>query len=279
MTYRSIFLHLDDSESGQHTVACAVATAKAFDAELAGTYLVPRPPITPFTSAMLPDLVVRSRLADSGQAQDQAEARLRAAATQHGLASAPFAAPAGEAFEQAVLRARHADLAILGQPQAGAAEAEFTSRLAHAVLLDSGRPVILVPYIGCNATAGGVALVAWKETREAARAVADALPFLKKARRVVVVMVTEPNADDGAVASSASGVVHYLAHHGVKAEMRREVADDIDAANLLLSRASDLGADLLVMGGYSRARIAQRVFGGVTRTILETMTVPVLMSH
>ena len=91
--------------------------------------------------------------------------------------------------------------------------------------------------------------------------------------------VTEPNADDGAVASSASGVVHYLAHHGVKAEMRREVADDIDAANLLLSRASDLGADLLVMGGYSRARIAQRVFGGVTRTILETMTVPVLMSH
>lgn len=279
MTYRSIFLHLDDSDAWEHTVDVAARIARSFDAELAGTYLAPRGEITPFTSAMLPDVVVQSRLADSGYAQDQAEALFRAATARHALSAAPFAAPAGDAVQQAVLHARHADLAVLRQPQAGGADADFANEVAHAVLLGSGRPVLFVPHSGTFPAVGTTALVAWKETREAARALADALPFLKRAQKVIVMSVGKPESDDVADHLSARGVTHYLARHGVTAQTRREVAEDIDAANLLLSRAADFGADLLVMGGYGRPRLAERVLGGVTRLMLDAMTVPVLMSH
>lgn len=279
MSYRSIFLHLDDSEAWEHTLDVAARVAKDFDAELAGTYLVPRGEITPFTSAMLPDVVVQGRLAESGYAQSQAEAQFRATAAQHALAAAPFAAPAGDAVEQAVLHARHADLAIVRQARAGTADADFTSDLAHAVLLNSGRPVLFVPHSGRFPTVGTTVLVAWKESREAARAIADALPFLRRAQKVIVVSVAAPDADDVAGTLSARGVAHFLSRHGVAAATRREVAEDIDAANLILSRAADFGADLIVMGGYGRPRLAERVLGGATRVMLDAMTVPVLMSH
>ena len=279
MSYRSIFLHLDDDEAWEHTLDVAAGLARTFAAELAGTYLVPRGEITPFTSAMLPEVVVQSRLAESGYAQEQAEARFRASAARHGLAAASFAAPAGAAVEQAALHARQADLAVVRQPRDGAPNADFTSEIGHGVLLESGRPVLFVPHSGRFATVGATVLVAWKESREAARALADALPFLVRAKKVIVVSVGAPDGDDVAATLSTRGVSHFLARHGVTAEMRREVAEDIDAANLLLSRAADFGADLIVMGGYSRSRLAERVLGGVTRVMLDAMTVPVLMSH
>lgn len=282
MSYRSIFLHLDDDEAWERTLDVAARVAKSFEATLEGTYIVPRDAITPFTSAILPDVVVQGRLAESGYAQDQAEARFRAAAAQHMLSGAAFAAPAGAPVEAAVHHARHADLAIVRQPRAGAADAGFTSDVAHAVLLQAGRPVLFVPHSGQFPSVGATVLVAWKETREAARAIADALPFLVRARKVVVVIVDPADADDTeevANALSGRGVAQFLARHGITAQVRREVADDIDVANLLLSRAADVGADLVVMGGYGRPRFAERVLGGVTRSMLEAMTAPVLMSH
>ena len=282
MTYRSIFLHLDDGDAWERTIDVGASVAKSFGAELAGCYLVPGGTVTPFTSALLPDVVVQGNLAESGYAQDQAEARLRAAAATHALSAASFAAPAGDAIEQAVLHARHTDLAIVRQPQAGTGDGGFTSELAHAVLLSSGRPVLFVPHSGSFPALGSTVLVAWKETREAARALADALPFLVRARKVAVVAVGEHDADDAedvAGALASRGVARYLARHGVQAEVRREVARDIDAADLVLSRAADMDADLIVMGGYGRSRLAERVLGGMTRSMLQAMTVPVLMSH
>jgi len=282
MSYRSIFVHLADDDAWTHTLDVAARVAKAFEAELAGTYLMPRATITPFASAVLPDVIVQGRLAESGYDQDQAEARFRAAAAQHMLASASFAAPAGDAIEEAVLHARHADLAILRQPDARGPEAGFASELAHAVLVASGRPVLFVPHSGTFPQIGTTVLVAWKESREAARAIADALPFLVRARKVVVMTVQPSGSDDAedvADVLSGRGVAHFLARHGVIAETRREFAEDIDVGNLVLSRAADFGADLIVMGGYSRPRLAERVLGGVTHSLLEAMTAPVLMSH
>ncbi len=105
------------------------------------------------------------------------------------------------------------------------------------------------------------------------------MPLLKRAEKVVVMPVSSPGDNYSGDARSGAGVVAYLARHGITARVRAEVADDIDVGNLLLSRASDLATDLIVMGGYSRARLAERVAGGVTHLILESMTVPVLMSH
>lgn len=282
MSYRSILVHLDNDDAWEHTLDVAARVAKSFDAGLAGAYLVPRATITPFSSAVLPDVIVQGRLAESGYDQDQAEARFRAAAAKHVLASATFAAPAGDAIDEAVLHTRYADLAVLRQPDSRRADAGFANELAHSVLISSGRPVLFVPHSGTFRTIGTTVLVAWKESRESARAIADALPLLARARKVIVVCVQPSDASDAedvAGVLSERGVQQYLALHGITPEIKREFAEDIDVGNLLLSRAADFGADLMVMGGYSRPRLAERVLGGVTRSMLEAMTVPVLMSH
>jgi nucleotide-binding universal stress UspA family protein len=272
MDYRSILVHLDDDES-RPSLDVAAALARQHGAELAGAYLVATRELTPFTSAMLPDSVVEHRLRDTGQAQSRAEARFREVAARHGLASVAFSAPAGAAIDAAVLHARHADLAVLAQPRAG-----FESDLAHAVLMQSGRPVLIVPPAVASPV-GERILIGWKESRESARAVADALPLLARAKAVRIVSITDEGDEEPRETVADKDVVAWLARHGVEAPLRHEIADDVDAGNLLLSRAADFGADLVVMGGYSRPRLSEVVLGGVTRLMLQSTTVPVLMSH
>ena len=272
MDYRSILVHLDDREE----MACidvAAALAARHGAELAGAYLVATRELTPFTQAMLPDSVVEHRLRDTGHAQARAEARFREAAARHALADAVWTAPAGAAIDAAIVHARHADLVVLAQPRAG-----FESDLVHAVVMQSGRPALVVPPGGA-ATLGERVLVAWKESRESARAVADALPLLARAKAVRIVSIAAEDDADARETAADKDVVAWLARHGVDATLRHEAAEDVDAGNLLLSRAADFGADLVVMGAYSRPRLSEVVLGGVTRLMLQSMTVPVLMSH
>jgi nucleotide-binding universal stress UspA family protein len=151
--------------------------------------------------------------------------------------------------------------------------------LPEEVTLNSGRPTLVVPYIGAAATIGERVMVAWNASREAARAIGDAMPLLERAKVVTVVSVNarpdalghgeDPGADIGA----------HLARHGLKVEVERLEARDIDVPNAILSRLADAGSDLLVMGCYGHSRLREMVLGGVTRTILGEMTVPVLMAH
>lgn len=278
MDYRCLLVHVDDGDDAAR-LALAVGLARTFDAELAGTYLVPTRELTPFTSAMLPDSVVEHRLRDSGEAQASAEARFREAAAGLAGVRGSWSAPAGRAIDAGILHARYADLAVLGQPRADAPHAGFARDLLHAVVMDSGRPALVVPHSNAVDTVGQTVLVAWKESRESARAVADALPFLARAGEVIVMSIAAPDDEDGRERMADADIAAWLARHGVTARVRHEVADDVDAGSLLLSRAADVGADLLVMGAYSRPRLSEVVLGGVTRTVLESMTVPVLMSH
>ena len=139
----------------------------------------------------------------------------------------------------------------------------------------SGRPVLVVPYAGRHEGLGSRVLVAWNASREAARAVHDALPLLTRARSVVVLAVDPPDEDH----IPGADIAAHLAHHGVHVEARHTVAPDIEVGDELLNLISDLGADLLVMGAYGRSRWREAVFGGATRHILAHMTVPVLMAH
>jgi nucleotide-binding universal stress UspA family protein len=280
MTYRSLVVHLDDTPRSDRRSALAARVARTFAADLAGVYVVASGQISPFASAMMPSDMVSARLAEAAGAQADAEARFRSATAAAELVAVEWRAPAGDPIEAAVMHARYADLAIFGQPSPDDAEAGFASDLAHAVIVRSGRPVLLVPFTGDeNASIGERVLIAWKDARESARAVADALPLLARAQSVVIVSVA-PTADvDVQETIVESRLVSWLAHHGISARYRREVAPDIDAGNLLLSQAADLGADLIVMGAYSRARISELVLGGVTRLMLSSMTVPVLMAH
>lgn len=279
MDYRTLLVHVDASERSERRVAVAARLAQTFNAELAGAYLVPDGELSPFASAMMPADVVAARLAQSGAAQGEAESRFRSACADALLMALEWRAPAGDPIEAAVMHARYADLTVLGQPQRDGPQAGFAGELANAVMLHSGRPVLFVPFAGDDASLGRTVLVAWKDARESARALADALPLLARAENVYVVSVAPQSAVAVHDSLVEARVLTWLEHHGIGARFRREVAPDLDAGNVLLSQAADLGADLVVMGGYSRPRLTERVLGGVTRLMLESMTVPVLMAH
>ena len=175
-----------------------------------------------------------------------------------------------------VLAARCSDLVILSQqdPNSGG-----TDTFASTVILSCGRPTLVVPYIGAPADFGERVLIAWDGGREATRAVADAMPLLARARKVDVIAVDNDNDDDVPERLSAARLSAWLAAHGVRADIDRQESGDVGIGEWLLSRVADLSADLLVMGGYGHPRMRELVLGGVTRTMLRSMTVPVLMSH
>jgi nucleotide-binding universal stress UspA family protein len=168
--------------------------------------------------------------------------------------------------------ARYFDATVLQQPGPKGAD---TSDIIEAVLFGSGRPVFIVPYIHEPPHLGTV-LIAWDEGRPAARAVADALPLLTMADRVEIVTVGPSNGDQN---SPSETMARHLARHGIEGQAVRLVGGAVGIANILLSHAADVDAGLIVMGGYGHSRLREIVLGGTTRTILQSMTVPVLMAH
>ncbi len=279
MTYRSIFVHSDDSPDTERRIDIATRLAKVYPAELVGAYIVPGFSPPAFASAMMAsEIAQRSRQETVDQAR-AAEARFRDAGAKAGIARVSWRTPKGDPFDSAVLEARYSDLTVLGQPSQDHPDAAFNAELANAVLMLSGRPVLFVPFVGIERTIGERILIAWKDSRESARAVADALPMLKDAKKVFALAVTSEQEDSRRELLADQQLHEFLARHNVSATVKRIVAPDIDAGELLLSQAADIGADLIVMGGYSRPRITQLVWGGVTKLMLNSMTVPVLMSH
>lgn len=175
-------------------------------------------------------------------------------------------------------QALYADLLVLGQhdPNDPLAQ-ELPSDFVQSVLIDSGRPALVVPYAGDIATVGRKVLIAWKASRESARAVSAALPLLQRAEQVHV--VSWPEDEPAAVRGKTLNLQRFLQLHGVESTLHQPGQPPREVGELLLSQAADLDADLMVMGCYGHSRLRQFVLGGVTRTVLRAMTVPVLMSH
>jgi nucleotide-binding universal stress UspA family protein len=170
--------------------------------------------------------------------------------------------------------ARRFDISVVRQAEPGMNTPD--PLVIEAGLFDAGRPVLVVPYIQRTGIKLDRIMVCWDGSRSAARAVGDAMPFLKRAKAVEVVIVGDqvksneiPGAD----------IAHHLARHSVTVEVKEIIAADIDAANVLLSHASDSSANFMVMGGYGHSRLREFVLGGVTSSILATMTIPTLLSH
>jgi nucleotide-binding universal stress UspA family protein len=177
------------------------------------------------------------------------------------------------------LHARYADLAILGQLDPERAEPDLIRPRPDQVALASGRPVLIVPYAGHFDNAGRRVLIAWNATREAARSVSDAMPLLTSAELVTVLTIDPREGPHGHGEIPGADIALHLARHGVKAEIERTVSAGLPVGEVLLSRAADLGADLIVMGAYGHSRAREMLLGGATRSVLRSMTVPVLMSH
>ncbi len=205
---------------------------------------------------------------------DEASKRFEADAARAGVA-AEWRALEGDVAATLNEQGRYADLVVVGQSNPED-EDDMSAGVADRLVLELGRPVLIIPYIGTHDTVGKRVLVAWNAKREAVRAINDALPILERAERVDV-MVINPSGEEGDL--PAADISLHLARHGVKAEAQSIAADDIDAGNLLLSRAADADADLIVMGAYGHSRFRETVLGGVTRHMMKHMTVPILMSH
>lgn len=281
MSYRSILIPLDGEVECVARTATALALAKRMDSHVTG--------VAP--TALL-DL--RATLeAASSVASLPALGRdvLIENATRAALAFEVACELAGVHSRQSVVeesdmstalnrRARVNDLIVLTQPDPRSRNGQaFKTAQVEAAILASARPVLLLPYANAVATLGTDVLVAWDDSRAAARAVADALPLLRRAGRVTVLVLNKAvNSDDVGLSDDLSSLCEWLERHGVSAQARVETTS-IDVSDALLSRAADLGIDLIVMGAYGHSRWSERILGGATRGVLASMTVPVLMSH
>ncbi|RZL92728.1 MAG: universal stress protein UspA [Variovorax sp.] len=174
-------------------------------------------------------------------------------------------------------RALASDLLVLGQRDPTDANGfDVPGDFVESVIIDSGRPALVVPYAGEATATPQCVLVAWKPTREAARALTAALPFLQGAREVHLVCADE----DGDYAQPVPlQMPEYLRLHGIAHVREQRWLSERDAGNELLTLAADIGAEMIVMGCYGHSRARELVLGGATRTVLESMTAPVLMAH
>ena len=273
MSYKTVLVHLDDGARRAERLQVGFDIAASFDAHLVALFAL--------DAAYVPS----HALAEGGATMQEIERRRRReAAAQAESEFRQVERRAGDKAEWRLsmdgalaavsLSARYADLVVAAQPEPGDGRARA---LAGELVLSVGRPVLFVPYAGRFTTLGKRILVAWNASREAARAVSDALPLLARADSVQLVAFDPVSADHGEV--PAADVALYLARHGVKATAVRQSAPGLDIGAQILSRAADTGADLIVMGGYGHSRLRELVLGGATRSMLEAMTVPVLMSH
>ncbi len=285
MAFKDILVHLDSGPRSATRLEIAAGLARRSAAQLTGVFVVDIPSAEFFYGAAMPlaaggaERVVDQIRAEAIAAAEPVEAAFRELLRREGL-DGGWRLVEGNLPATVALHARYADLTVLGQ----ANPYEQRDGLGHdavavATVMGSGRPVLAIPFAGEFPTLGERVLVAWNASREAARAVNDALPLLRDAKAVTVLAVNPRRGINGHGDVPAADIALHLARHGVRAEAAHTVANDIPDGEALLSYAADLGADLIVSGAYGHSRARELVFGGVTRTLLSEMTAPAFLSH
>lgn len=281
MGYRSILVHLSTDKLTNGRVATAAALALQYDAHLIG---VAPTGWTQMPAMAMPgvDLVAYEATVIE---EVRRQARLCAASFEEqvrrlGVTSYESRVEEGDVSGVMALAARYCDLTVVSQTDPDAAPLNSSLLIPQDVLLQSGRPLLVLPYAGTWSIAPAARiLVGWNASREATRAIHDALPLMKKANSVEVV-VFEPPADVDRAHGQLPGadIALWLARHGVTVNVKH-VPVKVAAGEALLSHAADISADLIVTGGYGHSRLREAVLGGVTRTLLNSSPVPVLLSH
>jgi nucleotide-binding universal stress UspA family protein len=275
MTLKNILVHVDDSEKCEIRLELAVNLAQQHDAHLSGIYAAQPIYVPPYLTAEVGPAIFDAQRKGMAEAAEEAEARFRTITEAAGV-SAEWRYGEGMPADIVGMHGRYADLVIVGQAMP---ESNGAADLPDTLVLETGRPILVVPYAGRYPKIGGRVMVAWNAGREAARAVNDAMPILERADNVTVLAINPEGGIGGHGDVPGADISLHLARHGVKAEAAHVFADDVDVGNMLLSRAADASADMIVMGGYGHSRFREAVLGGASRLILRHMTVPVLMSH
>lgn len=278
MALKDIMVLVDSSSHSADRLDVAIKLANDHDAHLTGLFVRMVPHVPQFVMSQLgPEVqeVQRKYARDAAAAAHKIfEDKVRAAGVR-----AEWRAVEGDLVDTVCLHAKYTDLIVVGQRDTSQDAMEGEEGLVDNVVLEAGRPVLVVPYAGKFKTIGHRVLVAWNAGREATRAVSDAMPILQKAHEVEVLAINPRGGRAGHGDVPGADIALHLARHDVKASAEHIFSDDVDPGAMLLSRAADAGADLIVMGAYGRSRLRELVLGGATRHLLRHMTVPVLMSH
>jgi nucleotide-binding universal stress UspA family protein len=283
MTYRSLLVHLGNDPHNDARSRAAIRLAQQLDAHLVGLATTGRieVPVVLETAGSIGELTGLAWDAMRDQAA-QAARDFGDTCAQAGLRSFEAVVDEEDHARSLVHHAHCSDLCIVTQANPDAPGHREQQAMVEQVLLHSARPTLVLPYVdslGEWTHPARTALVAWDDSREAARAVSDALPLLRLAGKVQVISWQEGPLDDrAALEARLQPLQRWLLWQGVQAEVRCE-RTEIGIGDAILSRSADLSAELVVMGGYGHTRFTERIFGGATRSLLASMSAPVLMSH
>ncbi len=270
---KSLLVHVDNSFTCKVRIELALSLAGKFGARLTALYVKPTF-LMPVYAEAPPEIdeLIRQAGLDS-----EKMARKRCESVEHTSGEQiDWRAIEGDPVNTICESARCFDLVILGQYNPDD-PSDLNLGVADHVVPGAGTPCLIVPYIARKIDITGTALIAWNGTRESARAIRDAIPFLQKATRVELLCINPERGDEGN--GAGEDMCAYLLEHGIKSKLHRLHNKDIPAGDILLSHAADISADFLVAGAYGHTRLREKILGGVTRHLLEHMTNPVLMSH
>lgn len=280
MSYKTILVYLNSAKRAEAVLETALRLAGEHEAHLIGLHVIPMvtvPSVVPFE-------VTGEIIEVQRKALDEQAARI---AGIFGEMTRQHQPPC----EWRTVRASHYDVAsivddhcravdLIVAPQSDAdGDIYLPADVTEDILIEAGRPVLVVPRRGRVKKVGETILLAWNNSREAARAAFDALPLLKAAKSVKLVTVDPPKTRKGDLELPASEIATALARHGVRTEAAVSISGGIGIVEDLLVQAENSGADMIVMGGYGHSRLREVVFGGATHDMLDKMTVPVLISH
>jgi nucleotide-binding universal stress UspA family protein len=280
MTLKNLLVYIDDKPSCEKRLEAALALATAFDAHLAGLTLIAEPHVPPALGVHIPAEVLSSQREAAGKRAEEILEKARSQSDRAGIAiELRHEWVMLDDFAPAFARhARHSDLSIVGQadPDEGDVDAEL---IAEAAFMQTGRPTLLVPYIGARKLPPSRILIAWDGSRESARAVGDAMPFMVRAESVTV-LVVDPGGLKGRVGDQpGADLATHLARHKVKAEVVTAASGGLGVGDVIIGQATDMGAEMVVMGAYGHSRLRELVLGGATQSMLDHMPIPALLSH
>jgi len=277
--FKDLMLHLDGTGEDEIRLAHAEAIAARFGAHVTGLYANALPDYMiafggePGFTAMSAVVEMEQRARAEGDVVlARLEARFKRLKAPHEIRR--IAAQRVDIPRLGASQARWADLFVASAPYRNS-DAHVGDRLLESVLFESGHAVYAIPPGHKPGKETGGILIAWQDTRESARAVAEALPFLERAAKTRLVTV---DGEDGRV-GPALDVAAHLDRHGVEVEIMTVEAENKTVAEILIEEAHKLSADLIVMGAYGHSRFREWILGGATREMLETSDVPILMAH
>jgi nucleotide-binding universal stress UspA family protein len=275
---KDIIVHLEHRIARDPARDFAITVAETFDAHVAGVAFAYTPDFPGYVMLETPPDILAQLIAESEKAALAAIERFDAAARRSMVSAEHRLLKAIGASAPVVLSrlARRFDLSVFMQSEPNGVD---NDDMIEASLFDSGRPLIVVPYIQKEVLKLDHVVCGWDGSRAAARAINDGLPLLVKAATVDLLIVVNEKTNTAPNEIRGAEMAKHLARHDVKVQIVTIPAADIDVANAILSYVADVSGTMIVMGGYGHPKLRELILGGVTRDMLKSMTVPVLMSH